>query len=365
MNKVFTAKEAEAWLLQGKSPADIPAGAVVTPSARDVFRNAAKSPEASIKRRSEPVPENPRLADPVYRWESGKDPVTESEIQAFFSSAAIELLKERMCDIGRRVWQRAYVDGNGGNLTIRVGDNLVLCTPTLISKGFMQPEDICLVDLDGNQKAGLRKRTSEVNTHIAIMKANPEARACVHAHPMYATAFAVAGVKPPTCLIPEPEIFLGEIALSRYETPGTAENARAVAEVAVNHQSVLMQNHGVIVWGKDIEDAYWKMENTESYCRTVHIASQLGKGMNNIGADKLKELIAIRQQLGMADSRDQFKECELCDNSEFQPGVICVNHSNCSCDEDGTSGKNPPLSGEHAEAEALVNKITDIIMQKL
>ena len=178
--------------------------------------------------------------------------------------------------MGRRLWQRDYTDGNGGNITVRVGDNLALCTPTLICKGFMKPEDMCLVDLDGNQLAGTRVRTSEAKTHFGIMKRQPAAKSCVHAHPPHATAFAIANVDIPSCLIPEAEVFLGKIGVAKYQTPGTPANADEVGEVGKIHQAVLMQNHGVICWGKDVEDAYWKMENIDSYCRTVWIAAGLG-----------------------------------------------------------------------------------------
>ena len=78
--------------------------------------------------------------------------------------------------IGRRLWQREYVDGNGGNIAIRVGEDIALCTPTLVSKGFMKPEDMCLVDFEGNQLAGAKKRTSEILMHLQIMKRQPQAR---------------------------------------------------------------------------------------------------------------------------------------------------------------------------------------------
>ena len=117
------------------------------------------------------------------------DPKTAKDLEKFFYSPEIESLKQRICEIGKRIWNKGYVDGNGGNITVRVGDNLVLCTPTLISKGFMTPEDLCMVDMDGNQVAGTRPRTSEVNTHLGIMKHEPKAKSCVHAHPIYATAF--------------------------------------------------------------------------------------------------------------------------------------------------------------------------------
>ena len=149
-----------------------------------------------------------------------------------------------MCAIGERIWNKGYVDGNGGNITVRVGDNMVLCTPTLISKGFMIPDDICMVDLDGNQIAGTRPRTSEVNTHLAIMKAEPKAKSCVHAHPVYGTAFAVAGVVPPACLIPEPEVFLGVIGLASYQTLVLRRTLVRSVLLATKHQSIFMQNHG-------------------------------------------------------------------------------------------------------------------------
>lgn len=286
----------------------------------------------------------------------GKDPKTPAEIQAFFNSPAIVAIKERMCDMGRRMWAKDYTDGNGGNLTVRVGDNLVLCTPTLVSKGFMTPEGIALIDLDGNQLAGPLKRTSEAMTHLAIMKRQPKAKACCHAHPPYATAFAVAKVRPPTCLIPEAEVFLGAIAMAEYRTPGSPENAQVVGEAGVDNQAILMENHGVITWGKDIEDAYWKMENTDAYCKTVWVASQLGKQLTPISGSQAKELIKLRKSLGMEDKRDGLKECELCDNSDFRPGFVSYGNQGGACQvQDG---------GFDPKAEEVVRVIADQILSK-
>ena len=235
----------------------------------------------------------------------------------------------------------------------------MLCTPTLISKGYMQAEDMALIDLDGNQLAGTRKRTSECLTHMAIMKRQPKAKACCHAHPPHATAFAVAGVRPPTCMIPEAEVFLGEIGMAPYQTPGTPANAKAVGEAAIEHMSVLMINHGVITWGKDIEDAYWKMENTDAYCQTVLLATQLkGSDLLTITGGQAKELIDLRASLGMEDKRADWKECELCDNSEFRPGVVCAVPQSAAS---GASG-----GGElNADAEEVIKALTDQIVAQL
>jgi L-fuculose-phosphate aldolase len=361
--KVYTGQDIETMLRAGKSPDSIPADAVLTPSAKDALRAAAggalggggSAVVASAAPSGEPI-----IPDYEFRWEPGADPKTPREIQAFYNSPAINELKESMVGIGKRMWAREYTDGNGGNLTIRVGDNLVLCTPTLVSKGFMTAEHMCLIDMEGNQLAGKYKRTSEAMTHLAIMKRQPKAKSCCHAHPPHGTAFAVAGVQPPTCMIPEAEVFLGQIGMADYRTPGSPANADVVGEAAVEHMAVLMVNHGVITWGKDIEDAYWKMENVEAYCKTVWVASQLNGGqLKTITGGQAKELIDLRASLGMEDKRKGLQECQLCDNSDFSPGTVC--------NIPGNAGASAPSGGSSLDpgAEELVRKLTDEIMKAL
>lgn len=357
MPQILTAREVETLVRSGQS---LPEGAILTPAARD-FMDDQKRARRSVAAGSAPAgkakPAAPSIPDYEFKWTPGSDPKTPEAIAAFFHSPAMEVLKERICDMGRRLWTRDYTDGNGGNITIRVGDNLALCTPTLICKGFMKPEDMCLVDLDGNQLAGTRVRTSEAKTHFGIMKRQPAAKACVHAHPPHATAFAIANVSIPSCLIPEAEVFLGKIGVAKYQTPGTPANADEVGEVGKDHQAVLMQNHGVIVWGKDVEDAYWKMENIDSYCRTVWIAAGLGGGLHRFSGGQAKELVNLRQKLGMPDPRSDLKECELCDTAEFRPGAVCE-----VAPKDSASSNEPAPA---PEVEALVQKLTEEILKQL
>ena len=151
--KVFTGADIEALLKAGKSAADLPDDAVLTPSAKDVLRDGAGSgrPGGGATAAPSSTPAEPILPDYEYHWTPGQDPKTPAEIQAFFDSPPIVAIKHRMVDIGKRMWARNYTDGNGGNLTVRVGDNMVLCTPTLVSKGFMTMEQMCLVDMDGKR----------------------------------------------------------------------------------------------------------------------------------------------------------------------------------------------------------------------
>ena len=357
--RVYTEKDLRDWLAAGKAVHELPANALLTPGARD-FQKSLANDETVTKAAAATAGGEPGLPDYVFRWEDREDPSGAEAIQRFFHSPEIERLKTRMCDIGRRMWEKDYVDGNGGNLVVRVGRNLFLTTQTLISKGFMTPETISLVDFEGRQLAGAWKRTSECMTHLAIYRYQPKARATCHAHPPHATAFAVANVQPPTCMIPEAEVFLGQVGMAAYQTPGSPANAEEVGKVAEKHHAILMVNHGVICWGDHIEDAYWKLENCDAYCRTIWVASHLGNGLQTITQSQARELIELRKTLGMSDAREQYKECELCDNNEFQPGVVCkAGPPSKPAREDAGKGDS------HKEADALVRQITDMIVAEM
>ena len=355
MKKVYSVKDIDDLHRSG-ALGSIPTDAVITPSARDRLnelgvQRARRTGAASVSASST----GGGLVDERGIDQSVRANSPKADLERLFNSPAVHELKEQICDVGRRLWQRAYVDGNGGNLSIRLTEDVVLCTPTLVSKGFMKPEDLCLVDLDGNQLAGVKKRTSEILMHLSIMKAQPKARAVSHAHPPYATGFAVAGVQPPTCMIPEIEVFIGRVPIAPYETPGTPEMGLKVAELVDKHNTVLMENHGVVSWSHSIEDAYFKMEIVEAYCRTVLVTTQLGVQPKQFSPKHLKDLLDIKQTLGVPDPRIGLKECELCDNDEWRPGVTCAVPAKAG--DNGT--KTDP------EAETVVKAVTDEILNRL
>jgi L-fuculose-phosphate aldolase len=344
MKQVISVKDLEEMVRQGKDVRALSADALLTPSARDFLR------ELEGWAKGEGRGARDEAGDTVRPAVTSKS--SAAELEVLLNSPRVHELKLQICDVGRRLWQRAYVDGNGGNIAIRVSDDIALCTPTLVSKGFMKPEDMCLVDLEGNQLAGAKKRTSEILMHLQIMKRQPRAVATVHCHPPYATGFAVAGVEPPTCMIPEYEVF-SSVAIAPYRTPGTLEMGKLVADLVDKHNTIIMANHGVVAWShNNVEDAYFKMEILEAYCRTVMVATQLGKPANTMTPAQLQDLLKIKQSLGIPDPRFGLKECELCDNNDWRPGVTCA-----PCGQ-GTDGR------EEDEAEALVQAITDQIMKE-
>lgn len=220
-----------------------------------------------------------------------------------FNSPDANVLKEEILRVGRKLWERQYVDGNGGNISVRVSPHYVLCTPTLCSKADLCREDLSLVDLDNYQICGDRPQTSEILLHLEIYKAVPAAKAVIHCHPPYATAHAVAGVIPQGNLVPEQEVFVGPVALAPYETPGTHAFAKTVLPYVKDHNTILLANHGIVCWADTVTHAEWYVEVVDTYCKTVMIASQLRPKLNEIPPDKIADLLAIKKRWGLPDPR--------------------------------------------------------------
>jgi L-fuculose-phosphate aldolase len=275
-------------------------------------------------------------------------------------------LKEFICEIGRRVYNRGFAAANDGNITIRLNDKEVLCTPTMVSKGFMKPADICKVDYDGKQLAGTRKRSSEVLLHLAIYKHRPDVRGVVHCHPPHATAFAVAQEPIPKCVLPEVEVFLGEVPIVKYETPGTQKFADTVIPYVKDCNTIILANHGTVTFGPTLENAYFNTEIIDAYCRILILARQLGR-VNYFTDTQTQELLDLKKRLGYDDPRLRGENCDLCGNSVFDRGYSeFIPQPHAFKREDGNDA--PSANGHAAEAnnvEELVRIITDQVMGSL
>ena len=342
-------RDAQSALATGETHMQVCKRCVITPSARDFLRQndielviggstvvaAASSSEASPVAATR-SPANPRL----------------------FSTPEAEAIKLEICAVGRKLWNRAYVDGNGGNISYRIGPNEVLCSPTLVSKLDLTPADLCLVDLDGVQIAGTKPRTSEIFLHLEIYKAVPEAKACVHCHPPHATAYAITGRVPPNGIIPEFEVMVGKVAVSPYETPGTAAFAQTVLPYVREHNTVLLSNHGIICWADTVTHAEWYAEVLDTYCWTLMLASQLGVPISQISERQTTDLLDIKKKLGLPDSRfdpSTMKECQLSDMDD--PNSI----ARLPCVRDGSTN----ITADAPEMERLVKTGTDAVMSAM
>ena len=273
-------------------------------------------------------------------------------------------VKEQICEIGRRVYSKGFAAANDGNISCRVGENEVICSPTMICKGFMTPDDLCMVDLDGNQLAGTKKRTSEILLHLTIMKHRPDVKAVVHCHPPHATAFAVSGEPIPQCVLPEVEVFMGEIPIAPYETPGGQKFADTVVPFLKGTNTIILKSHGTVSFGKDLQDAFWKTEILDAYCRILILAKQLGN-VDFFSEQQTRELLDLKQKLGFDDPRFQAEDCDLCGNSAFREGY-------CEDKPQPKAFAEPPKypgylqapsdSANGPDQEALVQTITEQVM---
>jgi len=290
-----------------------------------------------------------------------------------FSTPEARSIKVWICEVGRRVYNKGFAAANDGNISYRIGENEVLCSPTMICKGFMTPDDICMVDLDGNQLAGKKKRTSEILLHLTIMKERPDVRAVVHCHPPHATAFAVTREAIPQCILPEIEVFMGEVPLAPYETPGGQSFADTVRPFLKATNTIILTNHGTVTFGKTLEEAYWKTEILDAYCRILILSKQLG-GVTYLNERESRELLDLKKRLGFDDPRFHFESCDLCGNTAFRDGYQEGKAPQVAAFDAPPSFPGylqpPSYSGANGSAggmnmEALVKAITDQVLAAL
>lgn len=207
-------------------------------------------------------------------------------------------------EVGRRLWQRGYVAANDGNISVRLSENEVLATPTETSKGFLRPEDLAKVDLEGRLLAGERQPSSEIQLHLAVYQERADVCGVVHAHPPTATGFAAAGVALEDPLVTEIVLTLGGIPLTGYATPSTEEVPAVVRPHLQDHDAFLLANHGVLALGRDVFAAYYRLETVEHFAQIALVARQLGGG-RLLPPERVRELVEIRERSGVARRRHE------------------------------------------------------------
>ncbi|MCA9189320.1 MAG: class II aldolase/adducin family protein [Pirellulaceae bacterium] len=287
-------------------------------------------------------------------------------------------IKQDICEIGRRIYNKGFAAANDGNITVRISENEVLCTPTMHSKGFLKPEDIATVDMTGKQIAGNKKRSSEALLHIEIYKQRPEVKSVVHCHPPHATAFAVAREPIPQCILPEVEVFLGDVPITKYETPGGQAFADTILPFVNKTNVILLANHGTVSYGENVERAYWWTEILDAYCRILLLAKQLGR-INYLTEDKERELLDLKQKWGFDDARrtSDYENCDICANSIFRESWRETGVQRKAFDAPPSMGgitgsggcqvpaPSAPTANASVDQEALVQAITERVMAAL
>lgn len=257
-------------------------------------------------------------------------------------------VRKQMCDIGQRVYSRGMVAANDGNFSVRIGPNEILCTPTGVSKGFMTPNMICKVDMSGNviSTDGKHTPSSEVKMHIRIYEERPDVNAVVHAHPMYGTAHAIAGIPLTKQIMPESTLFLGEVPIAKYGLPSTAEISESLEPFLQTHDTVLLENHGALAWGTDLMGAYFKLESLEFYAQLSFTAQMLG-GARELPTNEVQRLVDLRREMNL-------------------PGRHPCLESDTACGlKPAPKTAEPKSATGEKSMEALIAEITKKVMEKI
>ncbi len=185
-------------------------------------------------------------------------------------------LEDVMIEIGRRLWEREYVSGTGGNFSVRLDDNHILSTPAGLAKGRLTPDDLVVTDLEGEMISGRLRPSSELRIHLASYRLRPEVHAVVHAHPKTVVAHSLASINVMFTALPETVAALGMIRSVPYETPGSAALALKMEGALANHNAIVMERHGAITLGRTLLEAYDRMETLEHAAQTLYLAQTLG-----------------------------------------------------------------------------------------
>lgn len=209
-------------------------------------------------------------------------------------------LREQLCEIGRRIYNRNMVVANDGNFSVRLSENEFLCTPTGVSKGFMTPEMMCKIDAKGNliEACDGFKPSSEMKMHMRVYEKRPDINAVVHAHPIFSTTFAAMGKPLDKPIIAEAVVQFGKVPVVEFGMPSTEEVPNNLEKYLDAYDAVLLESHGALTYGVDLISAYMKMESLEFYAELTYRTQMLG-GAKEFDEDKVKRLYELRKTYGL------------------------------------------------------------------
>jgi len=273
-------------------------------------------------------------------------------------SSNLYTLRRQIVEAGKRVYERNFVAANDGNISARIDERRVLITPSGVSKGYMKPEDLIIVDYEGRVLEGRKKPSSELFMHLRIYKERPDIGGAVHAHPPKATGFATAGIPLTQCVLPEVIVTLGGVPLAEYGTPGTAEFFEPVLKYLKDYDAFLLENHGALTIGPDVMSAYYRMETLEHFAHIAFVAIQLGK-LQTLGREDVEKLIGLRERFGIR-TKVSCAQCEMSNTADCR-----------------VAGTDPPVSTARAaggisgtasagaEQKALIESITASVLKQL
>ncbi len=213
------------------------------------------------------------------------------------------VLREQLCQVGKLLYEKGLIAGTQGNLSCRASDGQILITPKGGCKGMLQPDDIVLISSSGIPVDPEQTPSSEYRMHLHGYKGREDFQAAVHAHPSYATAFALGGVMLDISELPEGRANFGEIPFITYAEPGTQDLADRLGNLVLGYHTFLLENHGVMSFGSNLMEAFFRVEMAEQMAKTIYLSRVL------------TDVSLVYEEGAFADDDEIFGE----DESEFHP----------------------------------------------
>ncbi len=217
-------------------------------------------------------------------------------------------LRRAICEIGRLCYQRFYIVGADGNISVRLADGTILITPAGAMKGFLEPHHLAHIDGKGAVLDGGPRASTEAGIHLVAYEERPEMKAVVHAHPPHAVAMTIAGIDLSAPFIPEIIVTIGGIPTANFGTPGTPELAESIRAIVKCSDTVVMTNHGSVTLGSNLMDAYKKLDMVEHTAKILWLAHTVGHA-KPLPPEYVKKLLATREKLGIRTTNTLENQC--------------------------------------------------------
>ena len=262
--------------------------------------------------------------------------------------------RKLIVDIGKLMYDKGYVTSSDGNISYRLEANVILATPTQVSKGRMSEDMLSLTDLDG-KPLNDRRVSSEIKMHLLIYQMRPDVNAVCHAHVPHGTAFAAAGLSIDAPILSEVILTLGCVPLTAYGTPSTPELTDALKPFVEHHNALLMENHGVVAYGKDLWQAFDRLETLEHTAKIAILARSLG-GANDLPKDAIEKLINIREKAGYLT---EAARCQACGYLK-ETGISCEHTENSKFQIQNSNGDGTKISLSREELIELLSQVTNL-----
>lgn len=259
-------------------------------------------------------------------------------------------LRTEIVKVGQLLYEKTLVVGGDGNISARLDESRVLCTPSGLCKGMMTEEQLVVIDMQGNrvdtptEANKALSPTSEMTMHLQVYHQRPDVQAVVHAHPPYTITLSIANISLADCMLPEAIVNLGLIQTTPYSTPAGPENAAAIRNVIRNHNAIVLQRHGSLTVGKSPLDAFFRTETLEQIARITYMLQSVGGG-EALPPHQVEKLLQSRKSLGYTLPGEDEEFCRIC-------GVCHPDSLDCSVSDEN-------------DTEHLVELITRQVMQKL